>query len=136
MKHSWIKGLAFTAVYAASTAVFAAEDADHNQDYRTFNAGGAIEYGNIGDSYTAELVMYLAGNQFMVMEELITDFQSRNPDIKTIYVETIPPGQILKGQTLKQAGTCCTPSRDRKILPFKTWSSKGTAAPPVPEVHE
>jgi ABC-type molybdate transport system substrate-binding protein len=102
MKHSWIKGLAFIAVCTASTAVFAAEDADHNQDYRTFILGGAIEYGNIGDSYTAELVMYLAGNQFMVMEDLITDFQSRNPDIKTIYVETIPPGQILKGQILKQ----------------------------------
>ena len=102
MKHSWIKGLAFTAVCVASTAVFATEDAGHSQDYRTFNTGGAIEYGNIADSYTAELVMYLAGNQFMVMEELITDFQSRNPDIKTIYVETIPPGQILKGQILKQ----------------------------------
>jgi ABC-type molybdate transport system substrate-binding protein len=46
--------------------------------------------------------MYLAGNQFMVMEELIQDFQGRNPDIKSIYVETIPPGQIFKGQILKQ----------------------------------
>jgi molybdenum ABC transporter molybdate-binding protein len=46
--------------------------------------------------------MYLAGNQFMVMEELIKDFQKKNPDIKTVYVETIPPGQILKTQILKQ----------------------------------
>ena len=46
--------------------------------------------------------MYLAGNQFMVMEELITDFLSKNPDIKTGHVETIPLGQILKGQLLKQ----------------------------------
>ncbi len=30
--------------------------------------------------------MYLAGNQFMVMEELIQDFQKKNPDIKKIYV--------------------------------------------------
>ena len=36
------------------------------------------------------------------MEELIKDFQSKNPDIKTVYVETIPPGQILKNQILKQ----------------------------------
>jgi ABC-type molybdate transport system substrate-binding protein len=56
----------------------------------------------IENSYSAELVMYLAGNQFMVMQELITDFQTKNPDIKTVYVETIPPGQILKGQLLKQ----------------------------------
>jgi ABC-type molybdate transport system substrate-binding protein len=46
--------------------------------------------------------MYLAGNQFMVMEELIKDFQSKNKDIKTVYVETIPPGQIFKKQILKQ----------------------------------
>jgi len=83
-------------------AAFAAEDADHNNDYRTFNADGSIAYGQIGDSYTSDLVMYLAGNQFMVMEELIKDFQGQNVDIETIYVETIPPGQILKGQILKQ----------------------------------
>ncbi len=80
----------------------AAEHADHSKDYRTFHAGGKIDYGQIADSYSSDLVMYLAGNQFMVMEELIKDFQSKNPDIKTIYVETIPPGQILKGQILKQ----------------------------------
>jgi ABC-type molybdate transport system substrate-binding protein len=78
------------------------EDAGHGKDYRTFHAGGDTEYGDIGDSYTAELVMYLAGNQFMVMEELIGDFQAKHPEIKTVYVETIPPGQILKGQLLKQ----------------------------------
>jgi hypothetical protein len=31
----------------------------------------------------------------MVMEELIGYFQKSNPDIKSIYVEAIPPGQIL-----------------------------------------
>ena len=78
------------------------DDAGHSKDYRTFNADGSIDYGQIGDSYTADLVMYLAGNQFMVMEELIQNFQKNNPDIKTIYVETIPPGQILNNQILKQ----------------------------------
>ncbi len=78
------------------------KDAGHGHDYRTFHVSGKISYGKIGDSYTSDLVMYLAGNQFMVMQELIQDFQSRNPDIKTVYVETIPPGQILKGQILKQ----------------------------------
>lgn len=78
------------------------KDAGHGHDYRTFHASGKIDYGNIKDSYDADLVMYLAGNQFMVMEKLIKDFQSKNKDIKRIYVETIPPGQILKGQILKQ----------------------------------
>jgi ABC-type molybdate transport system substrate-binding protein len=71
-------------------------------DYRTFHSDGKIDYGNIGDSYTADLTIYVAGNQFMAMEELMNDFQGKNQDIKTIYLETIPPGQILKGQILKQ----------------------------------
>ncbi len=89
-------------VMALSGHVWAASDAGHDNDYRTFQQDGKITYGNIGNSYTADLVMYLAGNQFMVMEELIRDFQKKHPDIKTVYVETIPPGQILKGQLLKQ----------------------------------
>ena len=86
----------------AGAALAETEDAGHGADYRTFHADGNIAYGQIGDSYTADLVMYLAGNQFMVMEELITAFQEQNPAISTIYVETIPPGQILKGQLLQQ----------------------------------
>ena len=78
------------------------DEAGQGHDYRTFHSDGKIEYGKIGDSYTSDLVMYLAGNQFMVMEDLITDFQTRYPDIKTVYVETIPPGQIFKNQLLKQ----------------------------------
>ncbi len=78
------------------------KDAGHTHDYRSFHANGHIDYGKISDSYSADLVMYLAGNQFMVMRELIQDFLSRHPDINTVYVETIPPGQILKGQILKQ----------------------------------
>lgn len=85
-----------------SNSAFAAKDAGHGHDYRTFHTDGTIDYGEIGDSYTSDLVMYLAGNQFMVMEELIKDFQSKNPDIRTVYVETIPPGQIFKNQLLKQ----------------------------------
>ncbi|MDH3417285.1 MAG: substrate-binding domain-containing protein [Gammaproteobacteria bacterium] len=79
-----------------------AKDAGHGKDYRTFHANGDVEFGSVDDSYTADLVMYLAGNQFMVMHELITDFQKKNPDIESVYVETIPPGQILKGQLLQQ----------------------------------
>jgi molybdenum ABC transporter molybdate-binding protein len=85
-----------------SAPVFAAKDVGEGHDHRTFHSDGKVEYGKIGDSYTADLVMYLAGNQFMVMEELIKDFQSKHPEIKTVFVETIPPGQILKGQILKQ----------------------------------
>ena len=91
-----------TLVATLALPAFSAEDAGRGHDYRTFHTGGTIDYGEIEDSYSSDLVMYLAGNQFMVMEELIQDFQKNNQDIKTVYVETIPPGQILKGQILKQ----------------------------------
>ena len=93
---------AFIPAMIVATPAMAAKDAGHGHDYRTFHTDGNIDYGKIGDSYTSDLVMYLAGNQFMVMEELIKDFQSKNKDVKTVYVETIPPGQILKKQILKQ----------------------------------
>jgi molybdenum ABC transporter molybdate-binding protein len=93
-----------TVILAGLVTQLAAEtgDAGHGKDYRTFHTNGEVEYGAIENSYTADLVMYLAGNQFMVMQELISDFQSKNPDIESVYVETIPPGQILKGQLMTQ----------------------------------
>jgi ABC-type molybdate transport system substrate-binding protein len=99
---SAVLATAFVSAMFAATPVMAAKDSGEGHDYRTFHTSGAIDYGKIGDSYTSDLVMYLAGNQFMVMEELIKDFQSKNKDIKTVYVETIPPGQIFKKQILKQ----------------------------------
>lgn len=92
--------LTVTALSIAGAA-FSGEHDERNKDYRTFSSDG-VAYGKIADSYSSDLVMYLAGNQFMVMEEIIKDFQAKNPDIASIYVETIPPGQILKGQILKQ----------------------------------
>ena len=56
-------------------------DPGHGQDYRNFHAGGGVTYGQIEDSYTSDLVMYLAENQFTVMDELIRAFQKDNTDI-------------------------------------------------------
>lgn len=104
MKHSLFTTVLVSAFVAlgAQSAIAAKGDVGKGHDHRTFHADGKVDYGKIADSYTADLVMYLAGNQFMVMEELINDFQKKNPDVKTVFVETIPPGQILKGQLLKQ----------------------------------
>jgi len=93
--------LVCSVLLAGSNFAVAAEDG-HGADYRTFHRDGNIVMGAIGDSYTADLVMYLAGNQFMVMEDLMKDFLAKHPGIDTVYVETIPPGQILKGQLLQQ----------------------------------
>ncbi|HHH45211.1 MAG TPA: ABC transporter substrate-binding protein [Gammaproteobacteria bacterium] len=98
LNHGWL----LLVLLATASVGHSADDAGLGHDYRTFHADGHITYGDIADSYHADLVMYLAGNQFMVMEDLIRDFQRKNPDIGSIYVETIPPGQILKQQLLKQ----------------------------------
>lgn len=101
MKNLAITSLATTCL-VFSGAAFTKGDAGLGHDYRTFHSGGNIDYGNVKDSYTADLVMYLAGNQFMVIEDLIKDFQSKHADIESVYVETIPPGQIFKKQLLMQ----------------------------------
>ena len=97
-----IAAAAFLIATSAPAEAAKKKDAGHGKDYRTFHQGGNVDFGKVGDSYTADLVLYLAGNQFMVMEELINDFLKKNPKVKTVYVETIPPGQILKHQILKQ----------------------------------
>ncbi len=98
--NKWLSVIFLTSLI--TTPGLAKDEAGLGHDYRTFKTEGKIDYGKIGDSYRADLVMYLAGNQFMVMEDLIRDFQTKNADIKSIYVETIPPGQILKKQILRQ----------------------------------
>jgi len=102
MKYSTKFCLLIWAIVSAGPSLAQNKDAGHGKDYRTFHTNGEVEYGAVDDSYSADLVMYLAGNQFMVMQELITDFQTRNPSVESVYVETIPPGQILKNQLLKQ----------------------------------
>lgn len=56
------------------------EDDLHNLEYAT----------------SADLVLFMAGNQFMVMEALVTAFQKRFPHIRRIFYETLPPGLELK----------------------------------------
>ena len=44
----------------------------------------------------ADLVLFMAGNQFMVMNEIISAFKKKYPDIEKIFYETLPPGLELK----------------------------------------
>jgi molybdate transport system substrate-binding protein len=45
-----------------------------------------------GEITNPELVIFFAGNQFMVVPDLIKAFQTNYPQYKKIYVETLPPG--------------------------------------------
>jgi ABC-type molybdate transport system substrate-binding protein len=51
---------------------------------------------NLESADTADLVLFMAGNQFMAMDELIAEFQQEYPDVKNIFYETLPPGLELK----------------------------------------
>jgi len=59
---------------------------------------------NLELAATADLILFMAGNQFMAMDALVHTFQSINPEVKNIYFETLPPGlelkQILAGGAL------------------------------------
>ena len=45
---------------------------------------------------TADLVLFMAGNQFMAMAEIVAAFRQALPEIGTIFYETLPPGMELK----------------------------------------
>ena len=47
-----------------------------------------------GDVTDPQLVVFLAGNQFMVVPELVKAFKNAHPDIRRVFVETIPPGVL------------------------------------------
>jgi ABC-type molybdate transport system substrate-binding protein len=87
---------------------------------------------NLQFSDNADLVLFMAGNQFMVMEELLATFQRSYPEIKHIFYETLPPGLELK-QILAGGARCG--DREIKVQPdvyssvtedaMKTLKSKG-----------
>lgn len=51
---------------------------------------------NLEAAETADLVLFMAGNQFMVMDELLRAFRQAHPEVQTIFCETLPPGLELK----------------------------------------
>jgi molybdate transport system substrate-binding protein len=72
--------------------------------YPVIPAGRGDDLHNLEFAESADLVLFVAGNQFMVMEELLGAFQSQYPGIEKIFYETLPPGlelkQILAGGAL------------------------------------
>jgi molybdate transport system substrate-binding protein len=56
---------------------------------------------NLETAAEADLVLFMAGNQFMVMPELLAAFQHNYPTVQKIFYQTLPPGlqlrQILAG---------------------------------------
>lgn len=74
------------------------------KDFPVIPHDRADDLHNLEIAYSSDLVLFMAGNQFMAMEEIISDFQKKYPEVKRIFYETLPPGielkQILAGGAL------------------------------------
>ena len=49
-----------------------------------------------GDIVDPQLVLFFAGNQFMVVHDLLEAFKQMHPQYQRIYAETLPPGILVK----------------------------------------
>ncbi len=49
-----------------------------------------------GSPTDADLVVFFNGNQFMVVDELLTAFRQQNPTVRHIFYETLPPGVLVQ----------------------------------------
>lgn len=49
-----------------------------------------------GDIVDPQLTVFFAGNQFMVVHDLMTAFKRAHPQYQRIYVETLPPGILAR----------------------------------------
>ncbi len=59
-------------------------------------SGRGDDLHNLRFAGSADLVLFVAGNQFMVMDELVCAFQEEHPEVEKIFYETLPPGLELK----------------------------------------
>jgi len=49
-----------------------------------------------GDIIDPQLVIFMGGNQFMVLDDLLAAFRKKHPQYQRILVETLPPGLLLQ----------------------------------------
>lgn len=91
-------------VCTLATAV-AAPDAEHRFDppwgttppADDFTVAGIENVPDLhGDIVNPQLVVFFAGNQFMVVDDLLAGFRKQHPEVERIFVETLPPGILAK----------------------------------------
>jgi len=84
---------------AASPSSFEVIPPNKDNDLRLFYADGKIVKGTPAlekMNSDANLTLWLAGNQFFAMEDVIQAFQKTHPEAGNVAVITLPPGVILK----------------------------------------
>ena len=68
----------------------------NEEDLPVIPSDRSDDFHNLEIMDSSDLVLFMAGNQFMAMEEIISAFQKEYPHIKRIFYETLPPGLELK----------------------------------------
>jgi len=86
-------------------SAFAAPDPEHRFDppwgftapEDDFTVAGIENVPDLhGDIVNPQLVVFFAGNQFMVVDDLIAGFRKLHPEVERIFVETLPPGILAR----------------------------------------
>jgi len=68
---------------------------------KTFSLRGVNDLADLhGDVVDPQLVVFFAGNQFMVTQDLMNAFRKKHPQYQRIYWETLPPG--IEAQQIEQ----------------------------------
>lgn len=49
-----------------------------------------------GDPAAAQLVIFMAGNQYMIMPPLLRAFREAHPQVRDVFYETLPPGIVIR----------------------------------------
>lgn len=101
---AFLAPLAVPAPSAAQTAVkVPLIPAGKDKDLKFYGASGGPAMGHdaMAKMPSANLVLWLAGNQFFAMDDVIAEFRKTNPDV-TVGLITLPPGLLL--QAIKAGG--------------------------------
>ncbi|MEO8741552.1 MAG: substrate-binding domain-containing protein [Casimicrobiaceae bacterium] len=103
----------------APVARFATIPPNKDTDLKLYRSNGKVESGPAALAAMprqADLVLWLAGNQFFAMDDVVHAFQTRNPDM-TVGVVTLPPGLLL--EAIERGG----------------WTYQGRDYPGTPDIY-
>lgn len=95
--HTGTRGDSAASPRPADAAKFAVIPSGKDSDLKLYYAGGRIASGSAALASMqkdAELILWLAGNQFFAMDEVVRSFQQRHPDADVGLI-TLPPGLIM-----------------------------------------
>ena len=103
MRHSIVRRLAAAAVFSMACAASAADRTDFLPPWNPPPAGMQFSVPPVdaiadlhGDIVDPQLVVFFAGNQFMVVHDLLEAFKQAHPQYQRIYAETLPPGILAR----------------------------------------